>query len=360
MEKHRNISGTGRYRFLTVPAAVLLAVVLPFSAGIHAAAAPASGNEIKQLVPVGHTVGVKLFTDGVMVIGVAMVDTQSGKLSPALDAGLAEGDIITHIGDSKVNTIEQVIQAVQTQEELTVRLRRKGKPVQVKVKSVKCKTDESYKLGLWIRDSIAGIGTMTFYDPQNKVFGALGHGISDVDTQELMPLASGAIMYSTVTDVRMGVSGEPGELRGQFNLDEDAGSLYANSESGIFGNLTDISLVKNSKAVYLATNNEIKTGAATILSNVSGDTVEEYDVEIVKIYAQAEEPSRNMMIRITDERLLAKTGGIVQGMSGSPILQNGKLIGAVTHVLVNDPKRGYGIFIDNMLKEAYSEGQAAA
>ena len=295
-----------------------------------------------------------------MVIGVSMVETQSGQASPALDAGLAEGDIITHIDSGKVNTIEQVIKAVQAHDELTVRVRRKGKPMQVKIKTVKCKTDSTYKLGIWVRDSIAGIGTMTFYDPENKIFGALGHGISDVDTQELMPLSTGSIMYSTVTDVRMGVSGEPGELRGEFNLNQDAGSLYANSESGIFGKLTDLSLVKNNEEMSLASRDEVKAGAATILSNVYGDTVEEYDVEIVKIYSQEDEPSRNMMIKITDEKLLEKTGGIVQGMSGSPILQNGKLVGAVTHVLVNDPKRGYGIFIENMLEQAYSEGKAAA
>jgi stage IV sporulation protein B len=272
-----------------------------------------------------------------------------------------EGDIITHIGNTKVSTNEQVQKAVQNADsEITVRIRRQGKPMQVNITPVRCIDGSCYMLGIWIRDSMAGIGTLTFYDPETKVFGALGHGISDVDTLELMPLSSGSIMYSTVKSIQKGVAGTPGELKGDFNLIKDAGVLYSNSDCGIFGKLNDLSLVKEAKAVPVASKNEIVKGKISILSNVSGDTVESYDAEIIKIYSDEGQPSRNMMIKITDERLIALTGGIVQGMSGSPILQDGKLIGAVTHVLVNDPKRGYGIFIENMLEEAYAEGSSAA
>lgn len=182
------------------------------------------------------------------------------------------------------------------------------------------------------------------------MFAALGHGISDVDTAILMPLETGSIMKATVSDVKKGLSGEPGELHGVFDLQHDLGTLYANTQQGIFGTLDDKALVQNGQGVEIASRDQVHTGKATILSNIAGDQVEEYEIEILTLYPESSGDTRNLMIQVTDPRLLETTGGIVQGMSGSPILQDGRLVGAVTHVLINEPSRGYGILAENMVK----------
>ena len=209
-----------------------------------------------------------------------------------------------------------------------------------------------WAIGAWIRDSMAGIGTMTFCDPATGVFGALGHGITDTDTAQLMPFASGSILPSTVKAVRRGEAGSAGELRGDFDLTTQLGTLSANTNCGIFGTVGDAEfLEKLGPALPVADPSEVRSGPAVILSNVEGDTVKEYTVEITKLSPGANDP-RELLVTVTDPELLAATGGIVQGQSGSPILQDGKLVGAVTHVLLNDPTRGYGIFIETMLNAA--------
>ena len=235
---------------------------------------------------------------------------------------------------------------------MSIRASRDGKQLQVTAQAVQCSADGQYKLGAWIRDSMAGIGTMTYYDPGTGVFGALGHGINDVDTALLMPLQLGNIMYSEVTDVKKGESGAPGELHGAFQVDRDLGTLRANTAGGVFGTLTDKSLTAGHTAMEVASRQQVHTGKATILTNIAGDTVEEYEVEIMRVYPAGSEDTRDLMIKVTDPVLLAATGGIVQGMSGSPVLQDGKVVGAVTHVLVNDPTRGYGILMERMLEMA--------
>lgn len=314
------------------------------------------GESVRTLVPLGHTVGIKLFADGVMVVALSSVATGEGARTPAENCGIAKGDIITHVNGEKVESTEglQAILQKAGGEPASVRVLRAGKVFQMTVAPVKA-DDGSYKLGVWIRDSIAGIGTLTFYDPSSGVFGALGHGINDMDTSLLMPLASGAIMSSTVKEVKQGKSGEPGELKGNFDLTCDIGRLYANTDCGIFGTMRECGLTRMNGALPVAERSEVKTGKATILSNVEGDAVKEYEIEITKVYPNSASTTRNMMIRVTDKELLQATGGIVQGMSGSPILQNGKLVGAVTHVLVNNPTEGYGIIIQNMLSEAFWE-----
>ena len=208
-----------------------------------------------------------------------------------------------------------------------------------------------WQLGAWIRDSMAGIGTLTYYDPATGQYGALGHGITDVDTAQLMPLASGAIMETTVKAVKKGAKGDPGELKGDFSVQRDVGTVTVNSSGGIFGTVADPGFLSGGTPVPVAAAGQITTGPATILATVSGSDVREYRVELVRLYG-ADEPTRNLLLRITDPALRSATGGIVQGMSGSPILQNGRIVGAVTHVLLNDPTRGYGIFIENMLDMA--------
>ena len=205
-----------------------------------------------------------------------------------------------------------------------------------------------YCIGAWIRDSMAGIGTMTYYDPATSTFGALGHGITDVDTAQLMPFSNGSILPSTVKAVKKGEAGSAGELRGDFDLTGDLGGLYANTSSGVFGTLEAAYAPAQAQAVMTG---QPAAGPAVIRSNVRGDEVREYDIEILKTVPGSND-GRDMVISVTDPALVETTGGIVQGMSGSPILQDGKLVGAVTHVLLNDPTKGYGISIENMLKAA--------
>lgn len=308
----------------------------------------------RTLVPLGRAVGIKMFSDGVMVVGLSDITGESGPVSPARACGLRTGDIITHINSAEVDSIEAVQTVLQEAagQRMSIRAVRGEKDMQFTAQAVKCTTDGAYKLGAWIRDSMAGIGTMTFYDPASGQFGALGHGINDVDTALLMPLESGSVMYASVSGVQKGESGVPGELHGVFQLEHDIGSLYANTAGGVFGTLTDNSFVSGGKAMEVADRTDVRTGSATILSNIAGDSVEEYQVEITKVFSGAAGDTRDLMIKVTDPRLLQTTGGIVQGMSGSPILQNGKFVGAVTHVLVNDPTQGYGILVSSMLDHA--------
>ena len=328
---------------------ILCSAILWFT-GVPAMAA----SEVQTVIPLGRAVGIKLFSDGVMVVGFSEVTTADGKAAPAKSCGLREGDIITHINSEEVDTIEQVRSLLQDLEgeQMSIRAMRGEKQVQMTVQAVQCSSDGSYKLGAWIRDSMAGIGTMTFYDPDSSTFGALGHGINDVDTSLLMPLQTGGVMYASVTDVKRGECGSPGELHGSFETGQDFGVLSANTASGVFGTLNDDSIAQGLEPVPVAAASEVTVGPAVIRSNVAGEAVEEYTVEITKLFDAGDEDTRDMMITVTDPRLLEGTGGIVQGMSGSPILQNGKIVGAVTHVLVNDPTRGYGIYIENMLDAA--------
>ncbi len=317
-----------------------------------AAQAPAvTADEVRRVVPVGKAVGIKLFSDGVMVVGFSQVPAREGDVTPAKSCGLREGDIITHINASEVDTIEEVREQLEEigGEKMSIRALRDGKELQVTAQAVQCLADGSYKLGAWLRDSMAGIGTVTFYDPETGAFGALGHGINDVDTARLMPLGSGGVLKATVDDVKKGRRGEPGELHGSFDMSGDVGSLTANTVHGIFGTLEEGSVT--GEAVETAAREQVRTGPAVILSNVAGDEVKSYAVEITRLFENASD-GRDLMLRVTDPELLEQTGGIVQGMSGSPILQDGRLVGAVTHVLVNDPAQGYGIFIENMLETA--------
>ena len=324
-------------------------------AAMAAEAKPMAGHEgPRMVVPMGRAVGIKLFSDGVMVVGFSQIPAAGGNVAPAKTCGLREGDVITHINAAEVDTIEEV-QAELSKiggEEMSIRAVRDGKKLQITAQAVKCSTDGSYKLGAWLRDSMAGIGTVTYYDPETGEFGALGHGVNDVDTALLMPLESGGVLRSSVTDVKKGAKGEPGELHGKFDTSTDIGSLWANTNHGVFGTLEKGSLDLR-EPVEVAAPDQVETGKAVIYSNISGDEVRTYEVEITKLFPHAQD-GRDMMVKVTDPALLEATGGIVQGMSGSPILQNGRLIGAVTHVLVGDPTQGYGILAQRMLKTGES------
>ena len=307
----------------------------------------------RRLVPGGHTTGIKLFSDGVVVVRTVPVDTEKGSSHPAKTAGLKEGDLILKINGKAVDTNEELKAEVEKCKGIAAEIvyRRGDDTKTVRVTPEKSK-DGTHQLGLWVRDSMAGIGTVTFIDPQSGEFGALGHGICDVETNFLIPMRAGSVMESKVKAVHKGAAGSPGELVGDYELREDSGVIRKNTDQGIFGVFTkDCDWMKR-EALPIAEKHEVELGSATILSNVDGNDVREYQIKITQIYEEKEENGKSMMIRITDPKLIEKTGGIVQGMSGSPIIQNGKLIGAVTHVLINDPLVGYGIFIENMLDVA--------
>ena len=310
--------------------------------------ARAAGLEAKCLVPVGHTIGIKLFAEGVVVIGLSEVETASGVAAPGAACGLKVGDVIEEANREPVESSEQFARLLQCGGRVELAVSRDGEDLRLTAEPV-LSGDGTYRLGAWIRDSMAGIGTVTFYDPDTGTFGALGHGIADIDTGMLMPLGDGAVMDASVKAVKRGSAGNPGELKGNFDLTSDMGKLYANTDRGVFGTMERCDFA-GSAAVPVAAPGEVRSGPAAILANVSGDGVEEYAIEITRVLEQT--GVQNLLRRVTDQRLIDQTGGIVQGMSGSPILQDGKLVGAVTHVMVNDPQKGYGILIENMLSAA--------
>ena len=335
-------------RMLRRGAALVLAFLLCSPILAMAADVTDSGStqtsSARMLVPVGHTIGIKLFARGVLVVKL----TDGG--TPAKECGLQTGDVIVKCGGVSVTSSEQFQSLLQKNGDsaMDLQVRRAGDSMTLSVEPEQ--NDKGvYCIGAWIRDSMAGIGTMTYYDPATGDFGALGHGITDTDTALLMPFSNGSILPSTVKAVKRGETGSAGALRGDFDLDTSLGDLYANTESGIFGTLAVSDYAPACQdAVPIG---EAVPGPAVIRSNVEGDAVEEYEIEILKVVSGTSD-GRDLVISVTDPKLLKATGGIVQGMSGSPILQNGKLVGAVTHVLLNDPTKGYGILIENMLNAA--------
>ena len=303
------------------------------------------------MIPLGQAVGIKLFADGVLVVDVSSLEGISGK-SPAQKCGIKEGDLILTFNDRKISSTEHLQELLRQNGDQPAKLQlQRGQEVKTVDITPVCAADGSVRLGAWIRDSMAGIGTMTYYDPESGSFGALGHGITDVDTAQLMSLGSGSIMETAVKAVKKGERGDPGELRGDFTVQRDVGTLTANTNGGIFGKVADAGFIDATQALPVAQAREVKCGPATILSTVSGHETREYQVEILRLYGSGHD-TRNLLLKVTDPQLLEATGGIVQGMSGSPILQNGKFVGAVTHVLIDDPSRGYGIFMENMLTMA--------
>ena len=301
------------------------------------------------LCPGGMPFGVKLYTDGVIVAGITGVDTEEGKKMPAGDSGLKVGDIINAIDGKAVNTTEEISSAIEQcgGNTVTFTVTRNGKNVKVDISPVYSKTDNKYRVGVWLRDSTAGIGTVTFIYPENNSFAGLGHGICDVDTGGILPLRKGNVVDVTIKGITKGVAGSPGELKGTFSPGK-IGSLIGNTTCGVYGMLSEKIDTSHSEPLKIGLKDELKLGDAEIFCTVN-DKIDRYSAEIIKI-GNKDAEQKNFVIRITYERLLDATGGIVQGLSGSPIIQNGKLVGAVTHVLVNDPTKGYGIFIENMLK----------
>jgi stage IV sporulation protein B len=308
--------------------------------------------------PGGQSIGVKLNTVGVLVVGHHQVQADEGRVSPGEKAGIKKGDIITEINGQQIEKMADVgpfvKQAGEEGKPLDVVIKRENEKIKTQLQPEKDVNENTYKLGLYIRDSAAGIGTMTFYHPQSKKYGALGHVISDMDTKKPIVVGDGQIVRSTVTSIEKGGKGNPGEKLARFSSDREViGNIRRNSPFGIFGELNkDISNGVFDKPLPIALSHQVKEGPAKILTVVNNDEVNLFDIEIVSTIPQKFPATKGMVIKVTDPELLEKTGGIVQGMSGSPIIQGDKLVGAVTHVFVNDPTSGYGVHIEWMLNEA--------
>jgi stage IV sporulation protein B len=305
-----------------------------------------------KLIPSGMPIGIYVETDGIMVLGTSSIQSIDGlNYEPALNI-LKSGDYIVSANNIAINNKEQLIKIIQNSKgkDVTLKVRRNDQITKLKIKPIKTPSGE-YKIGTWIRDNTQGIGTLTFLDP-NGGFGALGHGITDVDTSLLMDINDGAIYTADIMSIVKGKSGQPGEIVGLINKNESdkIGDIKVNTNQGIFGKLNGYFGNLNSmKSIEIGLKQDIEIGPATILCQVE-DSVQEYNIEILKVELNNQNLSKGMIIKITDKRLLRVTNGIVQGMSGSPIIQNGKLIGAVTHVFIQDSTKGYGTFIENMIK----------
>ena len=299
-----------------------------------------------EVIAGGQSFGVKLKTKGVIISGVGTVETDYGEICPARDAGLCEDDVILEVNGEEITSSKQFTDMIKCGggKALDIRYRR-GETEHMTTLYPACDLSGEYKAGLWVRDSAAGIGTLTYIIPKTNGFGGLGHGICDAATGQLLPFESGEVYDAKITGVKRGKNGEPGELRGYFEK-EPSGTLTGNSEVGVFGTLDK---APEGRLVQIALKDKVKEGDVKILCTVDDSGVGEYNAKIIKILSY-DGKTKNFIIKVTDPELIRKTGGIVQGMSGSPILQDGRLIGAVTHVLVNDPSRGYGIFIENMLE----------
>lgn len=306
----------------------------------------------KKLIPCGDVFGVKFFTKGVIVVGMSDIESTEGILNPAYKSGIRTGDVIIEIDGSPVNTVEEIAQRVDKSngESLEIKFTRDGKNYTTTLIPLIALSDGKYKTGLWIRDSTAGIGTITYYNPETGEFGGLGHGICDVDTGTLMPMLRGNIVDISVTDIVKGIDGMPGEIKGSFGSIRQ-GELYGNTEEGVFGRLNFKPECAFEEPLEIGQSSKVHEGEAYIYSSLGDNKINKYRIELAKIYRNNQD-TKNFIFTVTDKELLQRTGGIIQGMSGSPIVQDDKLIGAVTHVLVNNPQKGYGIFIENMLSEA--------
>ena len=303
-----------------------------------------------KVIPMGNAIGMKLYTDGVLVVGMSEIE---GK-KPYENSGIKEGDRIVQIDKKAIDNTEDLMEAVNkcSGKEISVKYIRDNTTITTSIKPIK-NSGNQYKIGLWVRDAAAGVGTLTFYEPSSGMFGTLGHGILDVDTSELIKIANGELVTTNILNITKGKKGDPGEIRGTIESGHTIGNIDKNTSFGVFGTLnkTPYINIQNNDEIEVALREEIKIEDAQIICELENGKREKYNIKIQKVFLNNNKDNKSMLIKITDEKLLEKTGGIIQGMSGAPIIQNGKFIGAVTHVLVNDPTIGYGVFADIMIKQ---------
>ena len=337
--------------------ALAMAVAAVFALGNHGFSQTIPANqsvaalEQRMLIPGGKVVGIAIETDGLVLVGTS--DLGSAE-SPARQAGLKPGDVIVKVNGEDVGSSEELAQLLDAGETVQLEYRRDGESRTIEITPIADPRDGNAKIGAWVRSGTAGVGTISYIDPVSGEYAALGHPISDVDTGILLPVADGGIYECEIVRINRGSKGVPGELVGDFlTQDEALGTINRNTNTGIYGiyNSADIDELLYPGGVPVGRKEDVHTGAAQIIADVDNE-VRAYDAEIEHIESLSSRDMRSMVLHITDPELIQKTGGIVQGMSGSPIIQDGKLVGAVTHVLVNDPTRGYGIFIENMLEAA--------
>lgn len=305
----------------------------------------------------GQSVGILLHTKGASVIGYAPVEAENGSsFSPGKESGIKVGDFIAAVNDQPVNTDDEIAEIINESgkngKEVNLEVDRGGNNMQIKINPVYSEETDTYRIGLYIRDNTAGVGTMTFYEPQSNVFGALGHKIENLADKTMQQGEIGTLISADIQEIKKGTAGVPGEKIGFFAENGIEGTINANSHLGVFGTTqATISNALYPAKIPIAKTDEVKRGPAKILTVLNGNKIEAFDIEIKKLMPLAEETGQGMVIQITDSELLEKTGGIIQGMSGSPIIQNGKLAGAITHVFVNDPTSGYACYADWMVKE---------
>jgi len=310
-------------------------------------------SKITQKVDiVGRCVGLRLYTKGVLVIGMSEVDSINGeKVEPYKNTGIQIGDMIQEMNGIKINNANDVSQIVNRSEgeEISIKYLRENNEIYTTITPVKTK-DNNYLLGLWIRDAASGIGTLTFYDDENNRFAALGHGINDMDTGKLLNIANGELVTCKIVSIVKAREGKVGEIRGTIDEGHKIGDVEKNSDIGVYGNVIEKNFIDTIKIkqVDVASRNEVNVGKAEIYCELEENKVEKYEIEIKKLFKGNYKDNKSMLIKITDKRLLEKTGGIIPGMSGTPIIQNGKFVGAITNVLLNNPKQGYAIFADMM------------
>lgn len=323
-------------------------------AGVPVRTVKVKVGKSRNIMPGGKSIGVTMHTKGALVVGTSDVISPDGTAAnPAKEAGVLAGDIIESVNGVTIEDADHLSEVVNKQTgNVMLGILREGKRQSIVITPRSDSADGKLRLGLWVRDSTAGVGTMTFYDPLTKQYGALGHAITDIDTRSRLALKNGEVIESQIIDVKQGVKGEPGELKGSFSGSSPLGDIEKNTDFGIFGKMYD----QYQNPYYpdgcpMALQEEVQLGPAQILTTIDGKGVKCFDCEIIRIQPQSVPSPRSMVLRVTDPALLSATGGIVQGMSGSPLIQNGKLIGAVTHVFINDPTKGYGMFIEWMMKE---------
>lgn len=311
-------------------------------------------NSKRQYVISGGDIfGIKLYTDGVIVVGTDTIDGENGLENPAETAGLKTGDIIKAVNGEKVTTVKKLVAFIKESKGESVELSvlRNNKTITVSFKCVKEKSSGKYKAGLWVRDSTAGIGTVTFYNTENNSFGGLGHAICDVDTEKIMPLGKGEMVEAYVKGIYQSSKGNIGELCGVFT-GKVLGELCINNNTGIYGYTTES--LPRTNVTPVAVRQEVHEGKVKIICTIDETGPSVYDAEIIKIYKNSASVNKDMVIEVTDRRLIEKTGGILQGMSGTPIIQDGMLAGAITHVFVNNPRQGYAIFAEKMIETSES------
>lgn len=310
-----------------------------------------------KVIPVGSVAGVKLYTSGVLVVGMSEIEGQDKKMyKPYENTEITEGDTIVAINEIQIATTDDLINEVNKSkgEEIKLQYIHKQETLECNITPVKTYNSE-YKLGLWVRDSAAGVGTVTFYEPSTGKFAALGHGLVDIDTEQLIQISSGEFVTTNILSIDKGEKGKPGKIQGTLDKQKTIGTITRNTGFGIYGKVEDLSSLQldKSQEMEVASRSEITLGKAEIICSLENGKKEKYEIQIEKIFPENNYDNKSMKIKITDNRLVEKTGGIIQGMSGSPIIQNGKLIGAVTHVLVNEPLEGYGVFGDIMIEQLY-------